>query len=223
MGSFYFYKMTKQIRKLFKILKPVVSKTPWLALILVIAVLGKNHVNASAEPAVADVYSFSNYLEVKKQTPEIKMVLGESESDKRERAQLIAKNTPKASSKAAVSSAPAVELTFDQKRNLAKEAASSVGIRFELLEAVWQVETGKGTVCVKNASGATGPFQFLPSTFRAYAPAGSDICNVRDAAFAAARLLANAGADAGDEFGALLHYNHSSSYANKVLAIANSI
>jgi membrane-bound lytic murein transglycosylase B len=67
-----------------------------------------------------------------------------------------------------------------------------------------------------------GPFQFLKSTFAHYSKNGN-ICNVRDSAFAAGRLLAANGASSGDIDSALFSYNHSWSYVAKVKSVMNSI
>ncbi len=95
-----------------------------------------------------------------------------------------------------------------------------------------------------NAAGATGPMQFLAPTWRRGAPLGSvpapgapttstsegyasdgdgdgiaDVWGAADAITAAARMLA-ANDAARDERGAALAYNHSTGYADRVLAIA---
>lgn len=109
-------------------------------------------------------------------------------------------------------------------RGLYQSAAAKFGIDWKLIEAVHQVETGKSTdTCIRSYAGATGPMQFLPSTFRHYANEGSDICNVHDSVYAAANLLASSGADTGDIDSALFSYNHSRSYVELVKSIMNSI
>jgi membrane-bound lytic murein transglycosylase B len=115
------------------------------------------------------------------------------------------------------------------KREWAQRAAAAYGIRWQLLEAVWQIESGKRWYFTGGSyAGARGPCQFMPGTWRAYAEDGngdgvSDVYDARDCLFGAAKLLARNGAAAGDERRALFAYNHSQSYVTKVLGIAASI
>ena len=123
-----------------------------------------------------------------------------------------------------VETAPIPSYSLEDLRSLYQSAASKFGIDWKLIEAVHQVETGKSTGgCTMSSAGATGPMQFLPSTFRHYANEGDDICNVKDSVYAAANLLASSGADTGDIDSALFSYNHSSSYVALVKSIMNSI
>lgn len=121
-----------------------------------------------------------------------------------------------------------LKLTTLMAHQMAQHAASKAGIaeHWKVLAAVWQKETGKsGDSCiVSRADGrATGPMQFMPSTFRAHAPAGADICKVTDALAAAADLLKESGLDQGDTQRALYSYNHSTAYVKSVEQIARSI
>lgn len=115
------------------------------------------------------------------------------------------------------------------KREWAQRAATAYGIRWQLLEAVWQIESGKRWYFTGGSyAGARGPCQFMPGTWRAYAQDGngdgiSDVYDARDCLFGAAKLLARNGAAVGDERRALFAYNHSQSYVTKVLGIAASI
>lgn len=128
---------------------------------------------------------------------------------------------------------PAVAVTPDpgleEKRLWVQKAASAYSIDWRVLEAVWQVESGKAWYSgVSSYSGAIGPCQFLTGTWNKYAQDGngdgvSDIHDARDCLFGAAKLLAANGAASGDNIQALLAYNHSLWYVQKVLAIANSI
>lgn len=114
--------------------------------------------------------------------------------------------------------------SITELRALYQSAASKFAIDWKLIEAVHQVESGKSTdTCKKSYAGATGPMQFLPSTFRHYANEGSDICSVHDSVYAAANLLASSGADTGDIDSALFNYNHSRSYVELVKSVMNSI
>ena len=73
-----------------------------------------------------------------------------------------------------------------------------------MLRALHNVESSAASDgCLANldGSGAIGPFQFMPATFRAYgldanADGRLDACNVVDALFSAARYLQVLGADA---------------------------
>lgn len=118
---------------------------------------------------------------------------------------------------------------FDAKRALAQEAATKYGIDWKILEAVWQVETGKRWDTVTSSyAGAQGPMQFMPGTWSAYGQDGNgdgvaDINNARDALYGAANYLAANGAASGDNYSALFAYNHADWYVQKVLGVANSI
>lgn len=115
-----------------------------------------------------------------------------------------------------------VDPNLSQKRQLVKAAAAQYGISWRVLEAVWQVETGKSwDTGVRSSAGATGPMQFLPSTFRHYS--NGDITSANDSVYAAAKLLASSGASSGNIDQALFSYNHSSAYVAKVKRIADSI
>lgn len=121
------------------------------------------------------------------------------------------------------------DVPLQQKRELAKKAAQSAGIDWRILEAVWQVESGKSwDTSIHSYAGAQGPMQFLPSTFRKYATDGNsdgqtDITKAEDALYSAAKLLASAGADSGNIDKALFSYNHAQWYVNKVKRVADSI
>ena len=115
------------------------------------------------------------------------------------------------------------------KRALAKSAAARYGIDWKIVEAVWQVESGKAWITqVKSYAGAQGPMQFMRGTWNKYAVDGNgdgvaDINNAEDAVYAGANLLAQAGGYEGDYTSALLSYNHAMWYVEKVKAVANSI
>jgi membrane-bound lytic murein transglycosylase B len=72
---------------------------------------------------------------------------------------------------------------------------------------------------------AVGPMQFLPATWREYADRGADPQNIDAAAVAAGRYLCAGGRDLATARGwwaAILSYNDSVSYAQKVFGLANS-
>ncbi len=106
------------------------------------------------------------------------------------------------------------------------EAANRTGTPWQLIAAVHKIESGqRGNTTVASSAGAQGPMQFLPSTFRAYAIDGDGdgravIYDVDDAIVTAANYLRAGGASNGNYTKALLTYNHSMAYANRVLGIA---
>jgi len=162
-------------------------------------------------------YAVSETLFVKQVLPKAEIVAGESEAQKR--VKTTAGTSREVASREAVSER---DYNLDELRAIYRDAANRYGIDWKLIEAVHQVETGKSATCKRSYAGATGPMQFMPSTFRHYSD-GGDICNLRDSIFAAANLLANSGADAGDIDGALYNYNHSMSYVALVKDVMNSI
>jgi peptidoglycan DL-endopeptidase CwlO len=156
--------------------------------------------------------------------------------------------TTAAPSAAAIADIPANYLALYQ------QAAARFGIDWAVLAAIGKIECdhgrSQGASCnppgTVNGAGATGPMQFLGSTWRAgtapmtvpavgppttstaqgYATDGdgdglADVWNPADAIAAAARLLAANGAPA-DYRRALYVYNPDSSYVDAVLAQANS-
>lgn len=165
---------------------------------------------------------FETKLSFERQTAKVVIVQGESLSAKadREKREAIARENAQ---NQVLKVAGNYSTDLGSLRALYQEAASSFGIDWRLIEAVHQVETGKSASCKKSYAGATGPMQFMPSTFRAYAQSGANICDLRDSVFAAANLLARSGAANGDIDKALFNYNHSTAYVNKVKSVMNSI
>jgi cell wall-associated NlpC family hydrolase len=115
-------------------------------------------------------------------------------------------------------------------------AATCEGLPWTVLAAIGTVESDNGQSDLPgvhsgtNGAGAEGPMQFLPATFAEYAepvpPGGAEPPNPydpTDAVYAAARLLcANGAAGGADIPGAIFAYNHSASYVQQVLALAQS-
>lgn len=107
------------------------------------------------------------------------------------------------------------------------KAEAAYGVDARLLRAVHYVETGQSDSTMRrNASGATGPMQFLPSTWRRNGVDGNgdgtaDITNVEDAVFSAAYYLKACGYPNVRQ--ALWSYNPSSSYYNRVMDVAHSL
>lgn len=107
-------------------------------------------------------------------------------------------------------------------------AGNQYGVDPSILKAIHTVETGaSGSSGITNhtGSGATGPMQFMPSTWRNSGADGNgdgikDINNVEDAIFAAAGYLKACGYPNVQK--ALWGYNPSTNYYNKVIGLARS-
>lgn len=105
-------------------------------------------------------------------------------------------------------------------------AGNAYGVDPSILKAIHIVETGaSGSTSRANPSGATGPMQFIYSTWKRHAVDGNgdgsaDISNVEDAIFTAAAYLKACGYPNVKK--ALWGYNPSTSYFNKVIGIARS-
>jgi membrane-bound lytic murein transglycosylase B len=95
-----------------------------------------------------------------------------------------------------------------------REARARSGVSVKLLAAVNLIESDFGRVRNNSVSGAQGPMQFMPATWRSYGR-GGDVHDPRDAILGAARFLAAAGARS-DEAGALYRYNPSPLYVTAV-------
>jgi len=119
--------------------------------------------------------------------------------------------------------------SLEAKRALVQKAASSYNIPWQILEAIWQVETGKSWDTARRSSkGAVGPLQFLPSTWQKFAVDGNgdgkkEITSGHDALYSAAHYLAVSGASIGQIEQAIFRYNPSSAYLRKVLRIAREL
>jgi membrane-bound lytic murein transglycosylase B len=87
-----------------------------------------------------------------------------------------------------------------------------------VLAAINFVESAFGRVGSASESGARGPMQFMPATWRAYGM-GGDIDDDRDAILAAANYLKRSGAPR-DLDRALYAYNHSTSYVRAIRRFA---
>jgi hypothetical protein len=102
-----------------------------------------------------------------------------------------------------------------------RAAQQRFGVRWQLLAAVNFVESAFCKVRNDSVSGAQGPMQFIPATWRAYG-LGGNVHNPRDAILGAANYLrANGGAH--DEARALYHYNPSALYVDAVQRYARRI
>lgn len=139
--------------------------------------------------------------------------------------------TAPATTSAATSKIPAGMLALYQQA-----AATCPGLPWTVLAAIGTVESDNGQSDLSgvhtgaNAAGAEGPMQFLPATFAEYAepvpPGGAAPASPydpTDAVYAAARLLCANGSAGGEDIpGAIFAYNHSASYVQQVLALAQS-
>ena len=137
---------------------------------------------------------------------------------------------PAASSAATAQVPPAMLALYEQA------ATTCPGLPWTILAAIGTVESDNGQSNLPgvrsgaNGAGAEGPMQFEPSTFAAYdepvPPGGANPpspYDPTDAVFAAARLLCADGAAGGaDLSGAVYAYNHSTSYVQQVLALAQT-
>jgi len=102
-----------------------------------------------------------------------------------------------------------------------REAQSRYGVGWNYLAAIHLVETKFGRVRNASVAGATGPMQFIPSTWRIYGN-GGDIHDPHDAILAAARLLRANGAP-GSYARAIRAYNDSGLYVDAVIRYAREL
>jgi soluble lytic murein transglycosylase-like protein len=106
-------------------------------------------------------------------------------------------------------------------RRLYRKAERRFDVSWKLLAAVNFVETAFNKLRNNSTSGAQGPMQFIPSTWRAYGM-GGDIHDPHDAIMGAANYLHASGAP-GDNREALYHYNPSDHYVDAVLRYTRAI
>jgi hypothetical protein len=106
-------------------------------------------------------------------------------------------------------------------------APTCPGLSWTVLAAIGQVESGHGRNTSTSSAGATGPMQFMPGTFAAYAVDGDHdgtalISDPADAIYTAAHYLCANGAAHGPGAlaGAILHYNHAIWYEQMVMKLA---
>jgi hypothetical protein len=77
-----------------------------------------------------------------------------------------------------------------------KQAGAKYGVPWQILYGIHMTETGgrNGAIFSGYGTGAQGPMQFMPGTFRAYAVDGkNDINNADDSIYAAANFIAKHG------------------------------
>ena len=102
-----------------------------------------------------------------------------------------------------------------------RRAQRRFAVGWPLLAAVNLVETAFGRMRNESVSGARGPMQFMPATWRAYGM-GGNVRDPRDAILGAANYLHASGAP-GDESRALYAYNPSRLYVRAVSRYARRI
>jgi soluble lytic murein transglycosylase-like protein len=106
-------------------------------------------------------------------------------------------------------------------RRYYRAAQRRFGVRPALLAAVNFVESAFGRLRNRSVSGAKGPMQFIPATWRAYG-LGGDINDPHDAILGAANYLHANGAPR-DDHRALFHYNPSRHYVSAISRYARRI
>jgi hypothetical protein len=101
------------------------------------------------------------------------------------------------------------------------------GLRWQVLAAIGQVESGHGRNVGPSTAGALGPMQFMPATWAYSGVDGdgdgtADIMSPYDAVPAAALYLCRAGAANGQQglYDAVFSYNHADWYVKLVLDLA---
>jgi hypothetical protein len=108
-------------------------------------------------------------------------------------------------------------------------AGTCSGLSWTVLAAIGQIESSHGRNVGPSSAGALGPMQFMPATWRTYGVDGdgdgkADIMDPYDAIPAAATYLCANGAGRGGAAlsRAIWHYNHSQTYVNGVLSLAQA-
>jgi membrane-bound lytic murein transglycosylase B len=102
-----------------------------------------------------------------------------------------------------------------------REAEGRFGVRWNVLAAVNFVESAFNKLRNNSVSGAQGPMQFIPATWRAYG-LGGNVRDPHDAIVGAANYLHANGAPANNRR-ALYRYNPSALYVDAVLRYARHI
>jgi hypothetical protein len=105
-----------------------------------------------------------------------------------------------------------------------KAAGKAFKIRWQIIAAITQIESGFGCNMGPSSAGAIGWTQFMPATWKIWGMDASgdgkaDPYNSTDAIFSTARYLRASGAP-GNYRKALFAYNHADWYVNQVLALS---
>ncbi|MFD9943412.1 transglycosylase SLT domain-containing protein [Nonomuraea sp. NPDC059023] len=101
------------------------------------------------------------------------------------------------------------------------KAEKRFGVEWEVLAAIMLVETKFGRVRSASSTGAQGPMQFMPGTWKMYGM-GGDVHKSKDSIMAAANYLKATGAPRNYRR-AVFAYNHDVRYVDAVLAHAAQI
>jgi membrane-bound lytic murein transglycosylase B len=96
-----------------------------------------------------------------------------------------------------------------------RDAERRFRVPWQVLAALNFAESAFGKIRTDSASGAQGPMQFMPATWRAYG-LGGNVHDDRDAIMGAANYLRASGAPRNMRR-ALFAYNHSSAYVDSIL------
>lgn len=218
-----------------------------MSIVLAVFPIGTMPIEAKGVKHEIQVWNSEMHLDVQKSVPveltikRPEIILGESiyqksvreqkEAEERTLAENKANN--KAQSRDVVSRETSrtylEDASLEEKRSLAKRAAAAYGIDWRLVEAVWQIESGKSwDTQVTSYAGAQGPMQFMPGTWRSVGVDASgdgvaDANNAEDAVYSGAKYLALNGAASGNIDHALYAYNHAGWYVAKVKNVMNSI
>jgi len=204
-----------------------------LSVVIPITVIPAVAINDTKDNFESDIVLEKNQEIVKIAKLEQKIVPGESAVQTQERmAAEVAKVSLEAANAAKIASASkkiVADIDPSDFDGLYRSAGVAYGIDWRILKAIHYVETGaSGSISKKNPSGATGPMQFIPSTWRYYGVDGNsdgsvDITNVSDSIYAAANYLAASGGARNGYKTALWSYNPSSRYFSKVIEVARSL
>lgn len=219
----------------------MLSKMIGLVLMLSVFPVGTMHINAKDSEPDKEVYKSELRLNVQQSVPvaldndkpEIKIGESNYQSKIREEAEARERQSRQSQSRDIVAREISrdyqADASFSEKRALAKQAAEAYGVDWKLVEAVWEVESGKSwDTGVRSYAGAQGPMQFMPGTWRsvgvdANGDGVADANNAQDAVYSGAKYLAMGGAASGDIDSALYSYNHAGWYVEKVKRVMNSI
>ncbi len=223
------FKLNKRKRnKLARLFKETLIALAIIGFVAPISIYGQAEAESNTnEPYNIKINTASDKLVTLQSTdPKIKIVPGESNSDKALRLKREVEARKKRATIVRSISTPSAPANLS---TLYKQAGARYNVPWQILSAVHFVETGRSQNTGRcSYAGACGPMQFIPSTWRAYGVDGNgdgvrDITNVVDAMYGAANYLAANGANRGAYTNALFRYNHSTAYVNKVLGIAKSL